>query len=84
MLKLPLKRFDGAGVLYWVKNPAGKKEILLALRKLVLHKKTWSIPGGGLESQDGDLMRCVAWGQARSNHRRQRLGRRPPLANLIF
>jgi 8-oxo-dGTP pyrophosphatase MutT (NUDIX family) len=40
-------------VLNWVKNPTGEKEILLGLRKYGFDKNTWSIPGGGLERQDG-------------------------------
>jgi 8-oxo-dGTP pyrophosphatase MutT (NUDIX family) len=60
VLKLKLKRYDGAGVLNWVKNPTGEKEILLCLRKYGFDKNTWSIPGGGLELQDaGDLIRCA-------------------------
>lgn len=52
--------YHGAGVLFWVKGAESGIEILLALRKYNPNKDTWSIPGGGLELQDGrDLIRCA-------------------------
>jgi 8-oxo-dGTP pyrophosphatase MutT (NUDIX family) len=60
MLKLPFKRYDGAGVLFHIANGNGQKEVLLGLRKYGFDKNTWSIPGGGLEREDGgDLIRCA-------------------------
>jgi len=51
-MKIFPKPYRGAGVLFWHRNLNGELEILLAQRRAGW--RWWSIPGGNMESKDGN------------------------------